>query len=121
MAQSLSNDVRKIIIKHMESGKSPQEVAVILLISLNAVRTIWKKYEETGSYEPRLQNSGRKPKVTEEQMQAVFKKVKEQPDITLEELIEELDLPIKKSALSLRLIKAGYTFKKNTSSRSTTT
>lgn len=120
MAKPLSNDVRKIIIKHMEAGKSVQEVADILLISLNAVRTIWSKYQETGSYEPRPQNSGRKPKITDEQMQVVFDKVKEQPDITLEELIEELDLPIKKSALSLRLIRAGYTFKKNASSRSTT-
>jgi len=121
MAKPLSNDVRKIIIKHKESGKSHQEVANMLLISLNAVYTIWRKYKETGSYEPCPQNGGRKPKVSDEQMEEVFKKVKEQPDITLEELIEELELPIKKSALSLRLIKAGYTFKKNTTSRSTTT
>ena len=112
MAKRLSNEIRKLIVKHRESGKTLEEISEMLLVSKNAVHSIWNKYLEVGSYEPRPRNSGRKPKVTEEQMQEVFEKVKMQPDITLEELIEELKLPIKKSSLLTRLIKAGYTFKK---------
>ena len=114
MRNAITNEIRKIIINHMEEGKSVLEIARFLRISPSAVYNIWNKYQETGDYTPLPQNSGRKPKITDEQMQRVFDKIKEQADITLEELIEELELPIKKSALSVRIINAGYTFKKKT-------
>ena len=121
MAKPLSNDVRKIIIKHMEAEKTLQEVADILGISVNAVHTIWRKYQATGSYEPYPPNGGRKPTLTAAQMEEVLNKIAEQPGITLEGLIATLNLPIKKSALSKRIIGAGYAFKKSSSSRAQAT
>jgi transposase len=50
----------------------------------------------------------------------VRQKIKEQPDITLEEMIDELDLPIQKSRLSEWFIEVGLTYKKNTSRKRTT-
>jgi arginine repressor len=41
-------------------------------------------------------------------------KIREQPDITLHELIDEFNLPISQSALCRRLRKLGLTFKKKT-------
>ncbi|MCL2477747.1 hypothetical protein [Candidatus Bathycorpusculum sp.] len=45
-------------------------------------------------------------------MTAIVTKIKQQPDITLNELIEEFDLKISQTALCKRLIKLGLTFKK---------
>ena len=45
-------------------------------------------------------------------MNTIVEKIKQQPDITLQELIEEFDLKISQVALCKRLIKLGLTFKK---------
>jgi len=47
----------------------------------------------------------------------VIELVEAQSDITLEEIIDELELPIRKSRLSLLLIKEGYSFKKRQSTQ----
>jgi len=45
-------------------------------------------------------------------MDAVVAKIKEIPDITLLEIIDEFDLPISESALCRRLINLGLPYKK---------
>jgi transposase len=57
-------------------------------------------------------NSGRKPLVSDKDMEKVVSKIKETPDTTLNELIDKFNLPISESALCKRLIKLGYSFKK---------
>lgn len=69
-------------------------------------------YKKTGNIKPKPQNSGRKPLVTIEQMEQVINKIKFQPDITLNQLIDEFTLGISESALCKRLKVLGYTFKK---------
>jgi transposase len=59
---------------------------------------------------------GRKSILTPELLEKIRETVLENNDITLEELIEKLDLPIKKSRLSVVLIGMGLSFKKTGSS-----
>jgi len=66
-------------------------------------------------YQPEPQNSGQKPLVDTTTMNKVVEKVREQPDITLQELIDTFNLPISQSALCRRLRKIGLTFKKRLS------
>lgn len=113
MAKPTSIEKRLLVVEHMKNNKTAKEIAEWLQLDINTVKRIWAKYEATGDCSPNPQNSGRKPKVTDEQMQEVFKKIEQSPDVTLEELISELGLPIKKSSLSERIINAGYRFKKN--------
>jgi transposase len=68
-------------------------------------------YSETGSFLP-TPYPGRKPILTSKKWAEVLELVAKEPDKTLEEIIEELSLPIHKSRLSVLLIKAGYSFKK---------
>lgn len=121
MPKPISNDKRKAIVKYMEEGESKTKIASLLGIDVQTVTRVWEKYQSTGDYTPRQKKSGRKPKISEEQMQEVFEKIKEQPTITLAALIETLNLPIKKSALSTRLINAGFILKKATASEDGTT
>jgi len=107
----ISNEKRELIIEAKERGETEKSIAKWLKISERSVTAIWRLYRETGSYLP-MPYPGRKPIMTAEKWEEVMALVKKEPDKTLEEIIEELSLPIRKSRLSLLLIEAGYSFKK---------
>ena len=95
MSTPLSNDLRQRIIAKHEKGIKPSVIRRELEIkSLSTVCDIIKLYKETGSFVPRPLNNGAKPKITPQDKLAMRAKILEQPDITLEELKEELNLPI---------------------------
>lgn len=112
MPRAISNEKRAAIIKHKQENESNEDIAKQLFVCVRTVKRIWNKFIEIGSYEPAPQNSGRKPLVNEKTMDKVVAKIKEVPDITLHELIEEFQLPISKAALCKRLIKLNLTYKK---------
>jgi len=112
MAIPLSEEKRKMIIKHKENGEKETDIAKWLLISERSVRRIWKLQRETGKTEPILHKQGRKPAFGEETMKKIKDKIKEKPDITLWELVEEFGLKISISALCRKLKKENLTFKK---------
>jgi len=95
MPAPLSKDLReRIIIKH-QKGKMPIQIQSELEIkSLSTVCGIIKLYSETGSIEPRPLNNGRPPKMTTQNKEELKAAVLEQPDITLEEVKEKLNLPV---------------------------
>jgi transposase len=109
---SVSNEKRADIIKHLQAGESMKDIARWLFVSVKTIKRIWHKFLKTGRYEPEPLNNGRKPQVSEETMDKIVLRIEEVPDMTLEELIEEFNLNISKSALSRRLIKIGLTLKK---------
>ena len=114
MPVPLSNDLRKRIIEAKERGDTVGKIAAEKGVCESAVVRIFRLYRHTGSYEPRPHSLGRKPRLTPEQLEAVKSQITGQPDITLQELIEELQLPLCESALC-RIInnKLGLRRKKN--------
>jgi transposase len=109
--KAVSNSDRMKIIKHKSNGETEENISKWLFISKSSVTKIWAKFRKTGNIipEPRL---GRKPKVTEKEMQKVIEKQKEVPDMTINELIAEFGLDITESGMSKKLKKSGITFKK---------
>ena len=121
MPAPLSKELReRIVIKH-QKGKKPIQIQSELEIkSLSAVCAIIKRYEETGSIEPRPLNNGRPPKMTAKNMSDLKAAVLAQPDITLEELKEQLNLPVSISRICRILNqKLKLPYKKNTFSEKT--
>ena len=112
MAKPISNEKRADIVRHIQAGESKEDVAKWLFITLRTVNRVLKRYHETGSYEALPNGGGQKPLITEETMNRIVSKIKEVPDMTLLEIIEEFNLPFSESALSRRLTKLGLTFKK---------
>jgi transposase len=95
MPAPLSRDLRERIIKKHQKGMPPLQIQRELEIkSLSTVCGIIKLYDETGSVEPRPLNNGRPPKMTLQHKEDLRNAVLERPDITLEELKEELKLPV---------------------------
>jgi transposase len=100
------------IIKHKNNGETEENIAKWLFISKSSVTKIWGKFQNTGNIFPEPRQ-GRKPKVTEEEMDKAIAKQKEKPDITINDLIAECELDITESGMSKKLKKRGITFKKN--------
>jgi len=108
----ISQEKRELILVAKERGETIQGIATWLQISISSVKSVWRLYLETGSIKPKAYK-GRPSSLSEEMIANIHYKIETEPDSTLEDIISSLNLPIKKSQLSVWLIKAGYTFKKN--------
>ena len=114
MPKPYSNDLRKRVIDAKLRGDTEEKIALEKEVCKSTVTKIWSLYRKTGSYQPLPNPSGRKPKLSEEQLSQIKKTIEEQPDITLQELIDEFNLPISISALSKNVrFKLNLHYKKN--------
>lgn len=107
----ISTDKREIIIAAKERGERPEVIALWTGVATSSVYNICRQYKETNVLDPKP-FPGRKSVLTNEQLTKIKATVEKENDITLEELIERLELPIKKSRLSVILIGMGFSFKK---------
>lgn len=108
----LSHEARNTIVFHKMNGKTNADIALWLRINEKTVRRILKLYQEHNSVEPKPHNRGRKPAFGQDVMDKIIARIKEQPDVTLEELVEEFNLNISISALCRKLQKLDLNFKK---------
>ena len=115
LAKPLSYEKRADIIGHYQEGVDNKDISKWLRVTVRSVQRIVKLFKTTGNFEPKPQNSGRKPLVSDETMSKVVNRIKIEPDVTLLEIIEDFKLPISESALCKRLIKLGFTYKKRLS------
>ena len=82
----------------------------VLGVGVSTIYKLIKRFQQTGKIEASY--PGRQPKITPEQISDMEKLVIKQPDITIDEIIQTLNLPIKKSQVSNILRKLGFRFKK---------
>ena len=107
----ISNEKRELLIAAKQRGEKEAEIALWLCISKSSVGTLWRRYKNNGDFSP-TPYKGRMSRINDAQIEEIRNTISESPDITLDELIDELSLPIKKSQLSKLLIKLGFSFKK---------
>ena len=122
MPRPLSNDLRKRIIEAKLRGDTEEKIAAEKEVNKSTITKLWSLYRETGSYAARPNPNGRKPALSNKQLEQITQKINELPDITLQELIDELCLPVCISALCRTVNnKLGFRFKKNSARRRTNT
>ena len=112
MPAPVSKEIRKNIVYHKKNGEKEEEIAKWLVINKSTVTKIWRLYREENTIENKVYKRGRKPAFCGKKMEQIAAKIKEQPDITLEELVERFGLNISISGLSRKLKKLDLTFKK---------
>ena len=118
MSWPLSNDLRKRIIDAKLRGDTEDKIALEKEVNKSTITKLWALYRKTGSYAPRPNPNGRKPALSPQQLEQITDKINKQPDITLRELIDELNLPVCISALCRTVKnKLGFCFKKNAARR----
>ena len=116
----ISNEKRELLIAAKKRGEKEDLIAKWLGISKTSVGTIWGAFRKSGNFLP-ITHTGRVSVVSEEMIKKIHLEIANRPDITLNELIEKLSLPIKKSQLSRLLISQGYSFKKRLHTRQSKT
>jgi len=114
MPAPLSKDLRKRIVESRINGDTIAKIAKEKNVCASTIDKLMALYRQTGEYTPRPLNNGRKPRLTTEQFEAVKSRIIKQPDISLLELIREMQLPLCVSALC-RIVnnKLGLQRKKN--------
>lgn len=95
----LSEDARERLVAAYERTKDIKNVATMFSVAESTVYRLAAQKRKTGSLALQTSKRGVKPKLTPAMLEQIRKKIEEVPDITLQELIEELSLPVKKSAL----------------------
>lgn len=120
MPAPLSLDLRERILKAYKSGKTVKEIAASKISAKSTIYGLIKLEKETGSVEPRENRNGRKPILTNDDLERIKIKIEEKSDITLDELRNELNLPVCRSALCNTINhKLNLKRKKDTSSKRT--
>lgn len=109
----LCNETRRRLVEGYERTHDAKRIAEAYGVSEREVYKLAAQKRETGSTDSRTSRCGRKPKLTQEQIKQVDNEIREQPDITLKEIIEKLNLDISDSRLG-RIVreKLGYSLKK---------
>ena len=113
MKKIMSNDSRERLVQSYGKIKKANEVATAFDVSESTVFRLVRQYKETGTVELQTHKRGRKPILTPEQLQKVKETILETPDITMQEIIDKLQLPIKENTLCVIVkYKLGFTRKK---------
>ena len=112
----ISTEKRELIIAANNRGEKPEIIAIWVDVCLKSVYNVINLYNENNSIKPKPY-LGRPSSLSTDDLEKIRATVKKQNDITLEEIIEKLKLPIKKSRLSEILIEMNLSFKKRRSTR----
>ena len=108
----LSNKERKLLVEAYEKGYKSKELSEIFNISINSVNRIMRQKKKTGSYELKTHNSGRKSILSETDLKNISELIDAQPDITINETIEKLNLKAVNETVRKAVVKMGYVYKK---------
>lgn len=108
----LHNEAREMMIKAYEKTGNAKEVAECYGVDVSTVyRLEWQK-KATGSVKLRTNQRGRKALLSEKEISEIDKLVQKQPDITIDEIIEKLQLHASNETVRRTVIQMGYVRKK---------
>lgn len=110
-----SMDLRSRIIADRKMGIGSREGAVKYSVSRSWVNDLWRRFQETGSFEPKKIGGYRQP-ILNEREQEIRLMIEEKPDITLKEIGQKLSFRGSLQTISNAVSRLGFSFKKNSSS-----
>lgn len=108
----LHNEARKLLIKAWEKTHNAKEVAECFGVNTSTVYRLEKRIRETGTVETRVSQRGRKSALSQTNLQNIDQMIQAQPDITIHEIREGLQLPVSDETVRRAVVKMGYVYKK---------
>jgi transposase len=118
MGKSYTSDLRERVVGFIEAGQSRRKAALHFDVSPSCAVKLMSRWRRTKSLEPAKQGRPRGGGKLEPHRRFLIGSVEARPDITMPELVKELEaqsgITVSPASLSRFLRKAGFTYKKNT-------
>lgn len=108
----LHDETRKLLIEAWNKTHNAKEIAECFSVNTSTVYRLEKQMRETGSVKTMTSQRGRKHALTPEDIQNIDRVVQQEPDITIDEIIDKLGLHVCNETVRKAVIKLGYSYKK---------
>ena len=108
----LSNEARNLLVKTYERIPDAEKVAEIFSVSASSVYRLARQMRITGSVALRTSSRGRKAVLSEQDIENIRLAIDSQPDITIHEIREKLDLPVSDETVRAKVVQMGFRLKK---------
>lgn len=112
MIDMLHNETRNLLVQAFEKNHNAKQTAQDFSVSLWTVYRLRKQMKQTGSVDLRVNQRGRKAKLTPENIDAINVLAHKQPDITIREIKEKLSLNVCEETIRKTVVNLGYKVKK---------
>ena len=90
----LHNEARNLLVEAYEKTHDAKGIAMAYGVSVPTVYRLVEQKAKTGSVDLRVSKRGRKRVLVQEDLEKIARAIEEQPDITLTEIVEKLNLPV---------------------------
>lgn len=108
----LHNEARNLLVEAYKKTHDAKGIALAYGVSVPSVYRLAEQKARTGSVDLRVSERGRKRALGQKDLENIARVVEEQPDITLSEIVEKLNLPVGIETVRRRLRAMGYRRKK---------
>ena len=108
----LHNETRNLLIQAYNKTHNAKEVAECFSVDVSTVYRLVERMNREGSVSVKTSLRGRKASLKENDLQKIQQLVQQQPDITLQEIVDTLQLKTCIETVRKALIKLGYSYKK---------
>ncbi len=112
MKKMLSTEIRELIVKAYERSHDAKEVARNFSADKSTVYSYVRKMRRTGTVAVQTSKRGRKPILNQEQLNEIAETIINQPDISIHEIKEKLDLPVSEENIREKVVQMGFVYKK---------
>ena len=108
----LHNESRNLLVQAFAKNHNAAQTAQDFSVSRWTVYRLRQQMERTGSVDLRVNQRGRKAKLTQQDIKAINALVQKHPDYTIREIKETLQLNVCEETVRKAVIKLGYRVKK---------
>ena len=108
----LHNEARNLLVEAYEKTHDAKGIALAYGVSVPTVYRLVEQKAKTGSVDLRVSERGRKRVLGQGALEKIAKEIDAQPDITLAEIVEKLELPVGIETVRRAIQAMGYRRKK---------
>ena len=108
----LHNEARNLLVEAYEKTHDAKGIALAYGVSVPTVYRLAEQKAKTGSVDLRVSKRGRKRVLGQDALEKIAKTIDAQPDITLAEIVEKLELPVGIETVRRAIQAMGYRRKK---------
>ena len=108
----LQNEARNLLVEAYEKTHDAKGIALAYGVSVPTVYRLAEQKAKTGSVDLRVSERGRKRVLGQEALEKIAKTIDAQPDITLAEIVEKLELAVGIETVRRAIQAMGYRRKK---------